>query len=176
VRARGVAAGAIHVLAVGIGVALLAAILVAGGGLGPAARHTLNFGFDGLPHTATEVARIATRNAALAIGTLAAAALAPHLTPPAHRFLTLVLATMLVINAAAIGVALGAYGRRGLLVLAPHAPLEFIALSIAGGAYLQARRQAVRGSLLLRTGVVSVLLLVAAATIETYISPHGSVR
>jgi hypothetical protein len=176
VSARAVAAGAIKVLALGIAVALLAAILVAGCGLGPAARHALNFGFDGVPHTATEVARIATRNTALTVGTLAAAALAPHVTPPAHRLLTLVLATVLVINAAAVGVALGAYGRRGLLALAPHAPLEFVALSIAGGAYMQTRKQAVRGSLLLHVGVVSVLLLVAAATFETYISSTGSAR
>lgn len=46
--ARAVAAGAIRVLAVGIGVALLAAVLVAGCRLGPAARHALNFGFDGV--------------------------------------------------------------------------------------------------------------------------------
>ena len=48
---------------------------------------------------------------------------------------------MLTFNAAAVGIAIGAYGTRAVTATAAHLPVEFGALSLAGGAYMQACKQ-----------------------------------
>ena len=85
------------------------------------------------------------------------------------------LTSLLAINAGLVGVALGAYGHRLAAAIALHLPLEFAALSLAGGAYMQASKQPLGRRALARVAALCTLLLAAAATLETY-RPLGGLR
>ena len=82
---------------------------------------------------------------------------------------------MLAVNAGLLGVALGAYGSRVAAAIALHLPLEFAALSLAGGAYMQASKQPLGTRALACIAALCALLLSAAATLETY-RPPGRLR
>jgi len=148
----------------------LTAIGVAVTGTASQARAWLSFDFGGVPREPEQVVTIAVHNAKFAAATLAGAAAVPHLG--SLRLATdVILGSLLVLNACVIGFALGAYGSRIGHALAPHVPLEFGALSLAGGAYLTATHQSLTGRQLAATGAGCVSMLVAAAVIETYLSP-----
>jgi hypothetical protein len=150
------------------------ALFVVATGLSEDARQVLNFDFGGIDHTPTEAARIALHNAKYAGGTLFCAILAPWL-PWLPRLLTdYVLATLLVLNSGTIGVAFGAYYGRALAATAPHLPLEFAGLSLAGGAYLHACRRPLSTRALIATSAGCALLLAAGALTETYVSMGGA--
>jgi hypothetical protein len=156
-----------------LSVATATALVVAATGLGDDARRALRFGFAGVDRSVAQASRIAIHNGRFAGGTLLCAALAPRL-PRSTRVLTdLVLATLLAFNAGALGVALGAYGWRALAATAPHLPLEFAGLSLAGGAYLHARRQPLSPRAMTAVVAACGLLLAAAAVLETYVSIAG---
>jgi hypothetical protein len=169
-------AGGWRELALGAVLCALAAAAVAGAaaggvvllGLGGELRRSLGFGFAGVERSPTEAARIALHNAKFALGILACTLAAPQLPRRARPLLDLALATLLVVNAGTVGVALGAYGDRAFFALAAHLPLEFAALSLVGGAYLTALHAPPRLRTL--TGVVAACgaLLCAAAAAETY--------
>jgi hypothetical protein len=169
----GITAGAMVCAIAALSVLFLAALAVSLTGLAPGTRRTLGFGFAGVERSPTEVARLAIHNSRIAGGTLLCAAAARRLRPPVRHVVDLVLATLLVFNAAAVGVATGAYGTHAIAATAPHTPVEFSALSLAGGAYLQARKQPLTGRTLTAVAMASGALLVAAAALETYASMGG---
>ena len=171
--ATSVIAGAAVCAATAAFVMTAAALLVVAAGLGDDARRALCFGFGGVDRSVGEASRIALHNARFAGGTLLCAAHAPRL-PRSMRVLTdLLQATLLALNAGAVGVAFGAYGWRALAATAPHLPLEFGGLSLAGGAYLHACRQPLSKRALAAVAGSSGLLLATAAVLETYVSMRG---
>jgi hypothetical protein len=150
------------------------ALVVLATDLGDDARRALRFGFAGVDRSVAEAARIAIHNARFAGGALLCAALAPRLPRSTRVLVDLLLATVLALNAGAVGVAFGAHGWRALSATAPHLPLEFGGLSLAGGAYLRACRQPLSPRAMTAVAGLSGLLLAAAAVLETYVSMGGS--
>lgn len=167
--AVGTALCAIGAAAVGAATALGVALT----GLTDAARSTLGFGFGGLDPSASDVAAIAVHNGRLAAGALLLAAVVPRLPRLARTFADVILLAILALNAGAIGAAIGAYGPRLIEAVALHLPLELGALSLAGGAYMHARQRPIGTRALATLAAACALLLIAAATVETYTSPRG---
>lgn len=167
---HGIAAGAIRCATAAVTVLVLASAAVPLAGLADEARKTLRFGFGGVEQSPSEVARLAIHNARFAGGTLLCAGLAPRLTKHARRAVDLLLGGLLTFNAAAVGIAIGAYGTRTITATAIHLPVEFAALSLAGGAYMQACKQPLSARELAAVAAATALLLVAAAALETYAS------
>jgi hypothetical protein len=154
-------------------IATTTALFVLATGLGDDARRALRFGFGGVDRSVAEASRIAIHNARFAGGTLLCAALAPRLPTWTRVLIDLLLATLLAFNAGAVGLAFGAYGWRALFATAPHLSLEFGGLSLAGGAYLHARRRPLPPRALAAVVGCCGLLLAAAAVLETYVSMRG---
>jgi hypothetical protein len=137
-------------------------------GLADDTRRMLGFRFGGVRSTPGEAATLALHNARLAAGVLLCAALAPHLARPVRRAVDVGFAALLAGNAAAIGLAIGAYGWRVIAATALHLPLELAALSLAGGAYMQACKRPLSRPALCATAATSGALLLAAAALESY--------
>lgn len=155
-------------------IVVLTALLVAGAGLGDDARSTLRFGFGGVEHSGAEVARIALHNSRYAAGTLLCALLASRIPALAVLLADLVLASVLAFNAGLVGVAYGAYGWRAVAATAPHLPVEFAGISLAGGAYLHARRRPLSARAIAAVAAACAALLLVAAFLETYVSMGGA--
>lgn len=85
------------------------------------------------------------------------------------RCCDLALAALLALNAAAIGLALGALGTPALGRVLAHAPAELAGFGVAAAAYLRARRGA-KATELTRALALSSALLVLAALLESYLS------
>jgi hypothetical protein len=170
----GIRVGTCLCLAAATTVIALAAITVTAAGLAEETRRMLGFGFGGVDPSPAEAARIALHNGRVAGGTLLCAALAPRLTLRTQRLVFLVLTTVLVASAAGVGIAIGAYGTRVVSAIAIHLPVEFSALSLAGGAYMQACKQALSARELSAVTTATGLLLAAAAALETYVSIGGT--
>lgn len=168
-----VATGALVCAVAAACIAAAAAVVVIATGLSDDARQTLQFGFDGVDHTTAQAARIAIHNATYAAGTLICALLIPWLPTWARLVSAYLLATTLALNAGTIGIAFGAYRWRAIAATAPHLPVEFAGLSLAGGAYLHACKQPLSMRALIATAGGCGLLLGAAALIETYVSMRG---
>lgn len=133
-------------------------------------RRSLRLTFDGIAETPNEVLRISLHNARIAAATFLCALAVPRLPSRATMLVDALLATVFLLNATLVGVALGAYGRRLAAFTATHVPLEFGALAVAGGAYLAARQQSVGARSLMRAAGLCTALLVLAAAVETYAS------
>ncbi|MCA1699459.1 MAG: hypothetical protein LC790_11415 [Actinobacteria bacterium] len=87
----------------------------------------------------------------------------------------LLVATLVIANATLVGLALGRYPTQ-LPAYLPHLPLEDAALAIAAGAWLARRVAAQAGSRapsLGRTALLTVVVTIVAAIVETYAVPHG---
>ena len=150
------------------------ALLVVVTGLADDARGALAFGFGGVHRSLAEAARIAIHNGKFAGGTLLCAAIAP-LVPRWGLLITdVALGTLLAFNAGAVGLAFGAYGQRAIAATAPHLPLEFAGLSLAGGAYLHARRQPLSSRAIAAIAGACGVLLAIASLVETYASMRGA--
>jgi len=150
--------------------AVPAAIVAATPGLAAAARAELGFALRGSPGTAAEAAGIAANNArvlAAILLTAYAAGRAARVRPALDALVALTVAT----NAAIVGTALGAYGTRGLPWLV-HLPLEWAAIGLVAGSYLERRRAPAPLGALARAAAGAVLIVVAAALIETYATPQ----
>jgi hypothetical protein len=156
-----------------LGIVAFAAVVVAATGVSDDARRALRFGFGGVDRSPVEAARIALHNLKYAAGALTCAALVPRLGPRTRALVDALLAALLVFNAGAVGVAIGAYGGRVITAIAPHLPLEFAGLGLAGGAYVQARRQVISAPALAAIAAVCAALVGVAATLETYVSTAG---
>ena len=170
----GVRAGTLLCLAAAATVIVLAAVTVMAAGLGEETRRMLGFGFGGVDRSPTEAARIVMQNGRVAGGTLLCAALAPRVSVRVRRLVFLVLITVLAASASSVGIAVGAYGTRAISAIAVHLPVEFSALSLAGGAYMQACKQALSGRELAAIATATGFLLVVAAALETYVSIGGT--
>lgn len=136
-------------------------------------RRAFGFGFGGVERSPEEVVWIAMHNARVAGATLACAVAAPRLPRRVRRIVDAVLAGVLSMSAGAVGAAYAAYGFRAIAATAPHMPVEFAGLSLAGGAYLHTRVQAIAARDLAAIATVCAVLLFAAALLETYVSPTG---
>ena len=86
----------------------------------------------------------------------------------------LLLAGVLAFNAGLVGVAYGAYGWRAIASTAPHLPVEFAGVSLAGGAYLHACRHPLSVRALAGVAGTCAALLILAAFLETYASMGGA--
>ena len=170
-----IAAGAAVCAAATVVVIAAATAVVALSGLGDDARRALRFGFGGVESTPCEALRLVIHNARFAAGTLLCAIAAPRLPARTRVCVDLMLTSLLAINAGLVGVALGAYGERVAAAIALHLPLEFAALSLAGGAYMSTSKQPLAPRALARIAALCALLLACAATLETY-SPLGGLR
>ena len=167
---RAMTAAAAWCAASAAAVAAVAAMAVAAAGLADDARDQLQFDFTGIPRTPAAVVDIALHNLRVATGVLLCAALVPSLGRRARHALSALLATVLVLNGAAVGVAAAAYGDRLLAATRVHLPLELAGLALAGGAYRQALRQPLRPLALVLVGASCLALLVGAAAVEVYLS------
>jgi hypothetical protein len=159
--------------AVAVLVIAVAAGAVALSGLGDEVRRALRFGFGGVERTPGEALGLAIHNARFAAGALLCAIAAPRLARPARLLVEVMLTSLFAMNASLVGVALGAYGQRVASAIAPHLPLELAALSLAGGAYMQASKQPLETRTLVFVAALCALLLSAAAALETYVSLGG---
>jgi hypothetical protein len=157
-------------LAAGMVIAAAATVLL--GGLADEARVLLGMDFAGVRRSPATAASIAIDNGQIAAGVLLCAYLAPRLLTRTRIFIDVLLAALLALNAAAVGLAFGAYGTRAIRATALHLPLELGALSLAGGAYMQACRRPLTGRAIAAVVAAAALLLIAAAALETYI-PMG---
>jgi hypothetical protein len=171
-----VAAAAAWCFLAAAGIVAFATVGVAATGASDNARRALGFGFGGVDHSPAEAARIALHNLKYAAGVLLFAALVPRLEPRMRTFVDALLAALLICNAGAVGVATGAYGGRVIPAIAPHLLPEFAGLALAGGAYMQARKQAISPQELAVSAAACTALLGIAATLETYVSTAGAPR
>ena len=85
-----------------------------------------------------------------------------------------IVATILVGNAVAVGLALGRW-RGALIPFVPQLPIEYLAAATAATAWLDARRQArPRGLQIAAANAAATIgLTVAAAAIEVLLTPHA---
>jgi hypothetical protein len=169
-----IAMGAITCWAVAALLTLSAAAAVRLTGAGDEIRDSLRLSFAGVDRTPGEALGIALQNGRIAAATVLCALTVPRLPGIARRVVDAVLAAVLTFNALIVGLALGAYGERLVGTTAAHLPIEFAALSVAGGAYLSARRRPLRSPSLAYIGALSSALVVVAAIAETYVSGGAS--
>lgn len=168
-------AAALAVLAV---LALAAAVTAIG--FAAAAREALDFGFGGVAPRLGEAEAIFLHNARL-MGAIAAAVLVVQvprferddraLGRGGERLRTaadVALAVAVAVNAAFIGVTVGAYGGQMVAAMLPHGPLELAAYAVALSLYARARVAPlpVRPALLLAGSALALLALAALA--ETF--------
>lgn len=133
-----------------LAIAALAALVTAIGFAGPA-RDALGFGFGGLPRTLPEAGAIFLHNARL-MGAIAAAVLivqSPRLGRDdgslgrggelLRTVVDVTLGVAVVVNAAVVGIAVGAYRGEMVVAMLPHGPIELAAYGLALALYLRAR-------------------------------------
>jgi hypothetical protein len=82
-----------------------------------------------------------------------------------------IVAGLLFANAVQVGFAIGRWQGR-LVPYLPHLPLEYLAASVAAGAWLSARRSRALPTVV-RSGALTVALLGAGAVVEVLLTPHG---
>jgi hypothetical protein len=137
-------------------------------------RDELRFGFGGVPDRLGEAISILTTNLRILSALLAAAVIAELTRSPrrlaraGQRVMDVLVAAAVVMNAALVGAAIGAYGGRMVAALLPHGPFELAAYALALGLFLRARTGALPAATLLRAGGWAAALLVVAALLETY--------
>lgn len=155
---------ALATIALAVGVGLLVPALGASGQV----QRLLGFAFDAPPREPRAAVDVAVGNLRLVAAGFVAAltiGLRPQLRPP----LDVTLAAVTALNAAALGIASGAYGPQLLEALALHAPLELGAFAVAGGTYLAARQGAVTATAFTVAALAAVVLMLTAAVLETYV-------
>jgi len=155
--------------------ALAAAAVALAPGLAAHARASLRgLGMDLHPHAATLHALLVTRlarNMAIAAAPTEWAAIGAGRSRRWRRVVDAILTATLLTDAGLVGVALGAYGVR-LVAWLPHLPLEWAALAVGVLPWLAARRGQRRRVDLLAPLAVCFVLLLAAACVETWLTPH----
>jgi len=85
-----------------------------------------------------------------------------------------IVATILVGNAVAVGLAFGRW-RGALIPFLPQLPIEYLAAATAAAAWLEARRHAVprRPQIAIANAAATIGLTAAAAAIEVLLTPHA---
>lgn len=160
--------------AVASAVTVVAATAVALTGVADETRAILGLSFAGVDRSPAQAAAIALHNARIATAILLCACLAPRLLTRVRGLVDVVLVALLALNATTVGLAFGAYGMRAIRATALHLPLELAALSLAGGAYMQACKRPLTLRATIAIAAASALLLIAAAALETYTPPGAS--
>ena len=143
-------------------------------GIADEVQHAFRLSFAGVERTPGEAAAIALQNGRIAAAALLCSLAVHRLAGRVRMIVDVVLAAVFVLNVAAIGLALGAYGERLVAATAAHVPIELAALSLTGGTYVSARRRRVPPRALACVSGATVVLLAAAAAAETYASGGGS--
>ena len=82
-----------------------------------------------------------------------------------------IVAGLVAASTISVGIALGRWGQR-LLPYLPQLPLEWAALAIATSAWLTARHGHAHARELAVLGATTAVLLIGAATLETWCTPH----
>ncbi len=82
----------------------------------------------------------------------------------------LILAGLIAANVLVVGTAVGAYGARMLRAMLPQGPVELAAYTLALAVYLRGRRQRLPARQLAGPTATSVVLLAAAAVLETFVN------
>jgi hypothetical protein len=154
---------ALHALLV-----LTAVVVALVPGWAPAMRSAFGLAFRPPPPDLSTMLGYATANARPIVLLLLGAFVASR-SAAGRCVFDLVVGAVLSVNVVLVGVALGAYGI-GLVPWLLHLPLELAALATAAGAYRTARRATLPPTALLRSALISALLLVAAAFVETYVT------
>jgi hypothetical protein len=161
---------------VALGAAALAgasALLVWAPGAGAQVRQLLGFGFSGPARDPQAALEIAATNLRL-VGACLLGAWAVGRRPELRLACDAALGLLLALNAAAVGVALGAYGTQMLQAVALHGPLELAAFAWGGGAYLAARRDPLSASRLAAAAAAASAFALAGAWFETYVQLGGN--
>src|SRR4051812_204843 len=116
-QARGIASST--AVCAATATAMAAAVAIGGRetGLADDARALLRFDFGGVRRSPVTVAEIGLENARIAAGALVCAALVPRVGARGRRAMSVLLTVLLVLNAAVIGVGIGAYGGRLLAAI-----------------------------------------------------------
>ena len=134
-------------------------------------RTALAFRLEPRPGTLNEALGILATNAR-ATAALLLTAIAVTGLPPLRPILDAFVTTIVVANAALVGIATGAYGAAAMPWLI-HLPLEWTALGTATAAYAAARAGPTSPRALARAAALTTLLLIAAAATETYLTPQA---
>jgi hypothetical protein len=165
------------------GLLLSATIVIAGATWLLAAaptRRWLRFPFRGVPARAGEAVAIFTHNGRVlagVFGLLLIAQLAlrnPDAKWTVQRMLgklgEALLAGLVAVNVLWVGASVGAYGLRMVRAMLPHGPVELAAYALTLALYLRGRHRILPTRELVTIGVTSVLLVAAAAVLETFIT------
>jgi hypothetical protein len=165
--ARPLPAQATRVALAALALIAATALLVAAAGAGDGARELLGLRFAGPSGRPADALQVATTNLRLA-ATALIAAWAVRGRPQLRRPLDVTLAVVGALNAATMGIALGAYGDRLLGSIALHAPLELGAFAVAGGAYLAGRDGWLPAGALATAAAAAIGLIAVGAVLEIY--------
>jgi hypothetical protein len=171
-RARPLPVRATRVALVALALIAATALLVAAAGAGNRVRELMGLRFAGPSGRPADALHAATTNLRLA-ATALIAAWAVRGRPQLRRPLDVTLAVVGALNAATMGVALGAYGHRLLGSVALHAPFELGAFAVAGGAYLAGRDGGLPAAALPAAAAAAVGLIAVGAVLEIYVQLGG---
>ena len=165
------------------GLLLSATIVIAGATWLLAAaptRRWLQFPFRGVPGRAGEAVAIFTHNGRVVAGVFGLLLIAqlalrnPDAKWTVQRSLRklgeALLAGLVAVNVLWVGASVGAYGIRMVRAMLPHGPVELAAYALTLALYLRGRHRIVPTRELVTVGAASVLLLAAAAVLETFIT------
>ena len=177
--ARGVATVALAALiAAALTGCVLLVALVTRMALASQARGRLHYTFPGVPHRLGSAAWIFANNGRELLGVLGLLLIAQLGTrraggPTRAQQLMrtggeVLIAGVIAANVLVIGAAIGAYGERMIRAMLPHGPVEVAAYTLALALYLQGRKRPLPAWRLASTIAASVILLAAAALLETF--------
>ena len=152
-----------------LGVTAIVASTVRLAGLDDDARAFLRFTFTGPDASG---AQLAMHNARIAAAILLAAAALPRHSN-ARVAVDTVVSVVLIGNAIAVGIALGAYGARAARAVVLQGPLELAALSLASGALITAHRSRLPAAAVIRIGTACAALLTTAGALEASAQTGG---
>jgi hypothetical protein len=117
------------------------------------------------------VLALASHNIPIVSWPLLLGAIGAHRNDVGRRIADCLVAACVAANALPVGAALGAYGA-ALLPYVPQLPLEWGALAVGAGSWLQNRRRPVSFRESLGRFAVVVCVLLCAAAVETAAVPH----
>lgn len=177
--ARGVATVALAALiAAALTGCVLLVALVTRVALASQARDWLHYTFPGVPHRLGSAAWIFANNGRELLGVLGLLLIAQLGVrraggPTSAQQLVrsggeVLIVGVIAANVLVIGTAVGAYGQRMVRAMLPHGPVEVAAYTLALALYLQGRRRPLPPHRLAGTIAASVILLAAAALLETF--------
>ena len=177
--AGGVATVALAALiAAALTVCVLLVALMTRVALASQARGWLHYRFPGVPHRLGSASWIFANNGRELLGVLGLLLIAQlgvrRAGGPtsAQRLLRsggeVLIVGVIAANVLVIGTAVGAYGERMVRAMLPHGPVEVAAYTLALALYLQGRRRPLPQHRLAGTIAASVILLAAAALLETF--------